>query len=688
MNRIPPEVLLQISTKLDTNSCFACRQVCHYWADAFIPACWRTLNQLHSPWRQIMRAPSPIYPPEENELCISRARSLLERYGSHIRELTIGDDLLLDASIKARLTRLESLVIYGLMNEYVCEQESAFMTVEGPPRFTSFATDLDATWPIVPAQTVFNAQHPSPGPISRTQGCWQLIMNNPELRRLEFKGRTGITIVPFDSHPHCPTLMTPDSINFLDKVLSRLPHLTHIAIAQPAADYIFVNLSRYQNITSFVCPNTSNPAISLSEQIGSTTLQRLVLRRWIDGPSLFTLGRLFPQLRELTLGIVDINQYYRADVSNTDPSPFSNLEYLCFSDIRDINSISRAGIHFPAVKKIGPTIKFRSLSYIWILLKTFPALEYLDAMETLSAGLRYGDILDPTPLKPSSDLRLTTLILSHGVGRFQARICEILEIAPSLSYLELGLIFSSTIETLTKHCNQLEYLRFNIERGTGHKELHQLFIACPNLKRLRGKGHEIVGEDFIQNHAWSCTTLQELDLSIVNIPRMNETQEHVWEAMLRQNKSVPETDEELEAVTQRKHSHLFQRSVYENLAKYTHLRHLNMSCFDNVPSGLTLENLKLLDHDSCRATFACLEFTVESGLEILARIPRLEVIGVGRLDHRITTRDLQWMCDQWPLKRVEGLEYLRSDPADKNSKDVFDRVKISMMVSGMLSANK
>lgn len=703
MNRIPLEVLLQIASHLDTQSCFACRNVCRYWAEAFIPSCWHTVDHLRSPWKQVLKSVSPTDTPEEQEMRTLRARSLLKRYGSFIREITIRDDGLLDAAIKARLSRLDSLTICGIVNQKVYSQEYAFrvadqQAINSKPTATTVTTTITSaetdlgSWSELPSMTLFDTAFPKQCLMSRTQGCWQLIMNNPGLRRLEFKNQASCTIFPFQSFPPSSTILSAASGDFLDRVLAQLPYLSHLAIEQPAADFVFANLgSRYRNITSFVYPNIDDFGNGiLSKTVNSTTLRRLKLQRRIDAENLVELGRIFPELRELLLSVVHVSHHfqYSSDDSNNsvggqskEPPLFSKLEYLFASTIFDIASLSRSGIQLPAVKRIDPTIKFRTLAYLWIILRAYPTLEYLDAMETFSSDRRYGDALDPASLKPTTSLRLRTLILSHGMT-FGTGVGGMLELMPLLSHLELGLIPPSALEVMAKYCRNLEHTRFNLEQGKGRKELNNLFEACSKLKVCRGRGHEILGDDFIENHNWACLGLRELDLKIVRIPRMSEAHEAIWETMQQDHRCKGNTDEERATVTQRDYSHLFQRSVYRNLAKHIHLRHLNLGGLDSVQSGTANTGA---DHTAPD----CLELTLESGLSELARIPFLETLGVGGLSHRMGTRELQWMCDYWPLKKVSGLEYLRADLDNQlEAGDILDRVKISMMISEMTNNNR
>lgn len=636
-----------------------------------------------------------------------RVRSLLKRYGSHIRDMTIRDDGLLDAAIKARLSRLDSLTICGVVNEYVYSQESAFMIIEQQQEqavdvtttmmITTKATTSDEaaldSWSDLPSMNLFDTSFPKQCLMNRTQGCWLLITKNPGLRRLEFKNQASYTIFPFKSFPPIPTTTPIPSGDFVEKLLAGLPYLNHLAVEKPVAEFVFANLgTRYRNITSFVHLNADDYGNGiLSKSATSTTLQRLKLQRRIDAEYLVKIGRIFPELRELYLSVVHVPPHFQHSSDDSDdnsvggqskePPLFTKLEYLFATNIFDIASLSRAGIRLPAVKRFDPTIKFRTLAYLWIVLRAYPTLEYLDAMETFSVDRRYGDALDPASLQPTSSLRLRTLILSHGLA-FGSRVGGMLGVMPLLTHLELGLIPPSALEVMAKNCRSLEHLRFNLEQGKGHKELNKLFEACSKLKVCRGRGHEILGSDFVEDHNWTCFGIQELDLKIVGVPRMSDAQERVWEAMQQNHRNSGNTDEELAAVAQQRHSCQYQKSVYKNLAKYVHLRHLNLGGLDSVQSGA----ITTTDVDNTAPD--CLELTLASGLSELAGTRFLETLGVGGLSHRMGTKDLQWMCQHWPLRKVSGLEYLRADPDNQlEVEDMLDRVKISLMISEMTNNN-
>jgi hypothetical protein len=55
--------------------------------------------------------------------------------------------------------------------------------------------------------------------------------------------------------------------------------------------------------------------------------------------------------------------------------------------------------------------------------------------------------------------------------------------------------------------------------------------------------------------------------------------------------------------------------------------------------------------------FECLEMSLESGLDQLEGLKRLQVLNVSLMATRIARKEAQWMAEQWPkLRKIHGLE--------------------------------
>jgi hypothetical protein len=76
-----------------------------------------------------------------------------------------------------------------------------------------------------------------------------------------------------------------------------------------------------------------------------------------------------------------------------------------------------------------------------------------------------------------------------------------------------------------------------------------------------------------------------------------------------------------------------------------------------------LYNLELLDLSCEKRAVYSLDLRLESGLEQLATLTRLEELALFRTEQGTTIRDVHWMIDHWKnLKRFRGLRRSRYYP--------------------------
>ncbi|GJJ68452.1 hypothetical protein EMPS_00798 [Entomortierella parvispora] len=69
-------------------------------------------------------------------------------------------------------------------------------------------------------------------------------------------------------------------------------------------------------------------------------------------------------------------------------------------------------------------------------------------------------------------------------------------------------------------------------------------------------------------------------------------------------------------------------------------------------------DLPLMFHDT-GYQYSCLSLSLDAGLEHLAGLKDLEVLGIERMSHRVRLREVQWMVANWPkLRRIEGLAHM------------------------------
>ena len=139
---------------------------------------------------------------------------------------------------------------------------------------------------------------------------------------------------------------------------------------------------------------------------------------------------------------------------------------------------------------------------------------------------------------------------------------------------------------------------------------------------------------------WPCEhILTDLRIKISGIPRPDVTRRYGS----RRQPVMPETYSG--------EGQMLQRRVYERLSRFVNLEVLclgSASCFYEEPSEPWNRHL---DHQH-----ECLEMSLESGLDQLEGLKRLQVLNISLMATKIGQKEAQWMGEQWPrLREIHGL---------------------------------
>ncbi|KAF9348400.1 hypothetical protein BGX34_002501, partial [Mortierella sp. NVP85] len=213
-------------------------------------------------------------------------------------------------------------------------------------------------------------------------------------------------------------------------------------------------------------------------------------------------------------------------------------------------------------------------------------------------------------------------------------------------------------EALSRHTPTLEnftMVGWCYQDGVG---LRPFFTSFPRLRSFvtlaeTGKDHlkinAINANDWIHQDSfsgaltpWPCEyTLTDLRISICGIPRQDITHDS------NGRKRLPVVEESSPGEGRK-----IQHQVYERLARFVNLEVLwlgiNSYYYEDPPRLLR----KVMNYQ-----YECLEMSLESGLDQLEGLKRLQVLNISLMATRIGRKEAQWMAEQWPrLREIRGLE--------------------------------
>ncbi|KAF9089853.1 hypothetical protein BGX29_011819 [Mortierella sp. GBA35] len=667
---LPPEVLEQIASHLDTESRLACLQVDRLWNAVFTPSLWHTISgDDKDPWRRLFK---PANYPNDEEKEPNDARSFrlqqLQKHGNSIRQISLYDSWSVRLLLQAKVTQLRSLTIYG------------YHHAEHTKLSASILSELSADVPV----HLFDKDY-KPSSIALSRACWQLITTNPNLTSIRFMNSTMQSMAPFHIREDSDNSnsnnnrqageppFTPG--DYIINVVSSLPKLSHFRLMPCSSEWVLPALasSLLPTIRSYVYSNGNLGGLENLERPSlCTTLESLQILPPIGVRHLRSVLNAFPALKGLEMleceasrGDPPLPPYNPCYLSSTKggsiitqstmiPIVHTALERIRVNEICDL---LRAQVAFPNLKIFGPIGEVIDLRQFLLILKSFPVLEHLEVL-----SLRGQDSLRDSRLpieKEQPDWKnLKTLILRLNLFR-PLNMTRILAKMPHLVRIEIRSLTPDSLVHIGENCRNLEHIRFNLPRPC-YKETNQLFIGCPNLRSIQGLGIAVLAEDMIKEKGprWTCLRLQKFHCEIHGIPRLDPDQE----AQLKAKSADPDDSTQQYLIEQHQRSLSVQRQVYQQLARLTNLRCLDVgfpkrryrqyppTVVARTPAGARIRWYNTPIPDT-------LEFSLESGLSELATLHRLDTFGFKAMNHRIGDEELQWMSANWKsLTTVYGLE--------------------------------
>ncbi|KAF9100682.1 hypothetical protein BGX29_006358 [Mortierella sp. GBA35] len=419
-----PDVLYLIAPNLDNRSLVACLQVSRLWNQVFTPYFWTTTRP---------------------ETLFERQLSLLTKYGRHIRDLRIEHVWMTFIVLYAKPTQLRSV---------------SFKTHSSYYKATKAASETK---------------------MNRTRACWQLLLDNPNLERVEFTGLVEdnlIALVSANTNDDECSMPRSDGKAFLIKTVSGLTKLGHLQIGGIAGDYLLPRLATFPRITSFVYSGEGDPWSGL-DVVPSLTLLHLRCRSDTSIPNLRSIIQAFPDLRSLTLNIirgVERNSPLPKEIVHTHLERVAGTTMFCL-----LQANVRYGVPTPQTSQ-----------------GAWSCLHAPGVGERYAGDARLFEILDHRRRHP---LRFVYDLASSSTD------------PPGLS--EAG---SSVFGDCRWDFQDLSESRALAPDDDGTSpcptELNQLLVACTGLKTFRGGGHAVMAYDMLQEPFWTCMGLEELNNEI------------------------------------------------------------------------------------------------------------------------------------------------------------------------------
>ncbi|KAG0279986.1 hypothetical protein BGZ95_011661 [Linnemannia exigua] len=229
-------------------------------------------------------------------------------------------------------------------------------------------------------------------------------------------------------------------------------------------------------------------------------------------------------------------------------------------------------------------------------------------------------------------------------------------------------------EALMNHAETLEVLKVESAERLEHNAVVDLLCAARNLRRLEGPADGertkfttelmVFAHDTYLDHAqeladrnWALgPSMEHLQLCIEGVPRPDISYRQSGEPPIQ----LPQLDPALRFDV--------QRWIYTQLNRMVNLQELILGItdfsqrrLDHLEVDASLDSVALeealLVHRVCGFNYGTMEFSLQSGLGLLAGLRELRLLDVRRTAHRIGAAELAWMHTNWPkLETIRGLE--------------------------------
>ncbi|KAG9062326.1 hypothetical protein KI688_005240 [Linnemannia hyalina] len=623
-----PELTWNIGENLRPPHLLICVQVCRQWNEIFIPLLWRVIDDTKYAWPTLLKSLAKQYPDHDSD-CLERqtntpntnSRIWIEdvfvKYGRHIRHLTISHTFLNNAAAKS-----------------------------------GTCTHLQSLWLLSLWDTrTIRVDHLSlPSNNNAATTAWETVSESTGLVSLILEG-------------------------IVDPGFPRSGHRAKLDWI--CAQWFWVLVLQNQGLVTL--------QLSWKLQSKSPLFSTSFLTR--------VYQRLSKSLRQLSVHLPNM-----AIPAVLDVLPNVDTIYWKHTDLYSHGSTTSQPLCnttvFPQVRTaiVGERIK---ASNVYDLLRTFPNLQQLclwtpiDFSENWTLQQAKDHLSNNSPFHPLSGLHFVN-VFPPG-ARMDQLATHIIPFLPHLTEVTLNSLDTAVATALAIHCPGLEKFAQIWDGGSLHSnhdlrfEVNAMGILlerCPNLKIFDGIQHKIEA-DYLAEHPWACRRIEYLRCQIVGLGRLTSDEEAIFKG------NSQEVDVRRREETKEKHRRCQEQhqKVYAQLSTLVHLRALYLG-FEYIECWLEPLDPTTRFTIGGRLYYAgngpipnTLELSLESGLDRLSTLRRLEVLDFEGVDHRINEAELEWMVNNLPsIRVVGGLEEFTvfegyEDPRVNDLKEYLSRLK-------------
>ncbi|KAG0372027.1 hypothetical protein BGX24_000843 [Mortierella sp. AD032] len=220
-----------------------------------------------------------------------------------------------------------------------------------------------------------------------------------------------------------------------------------------------------------------------------------------------------------------------------------------------------------------------------------------------------------------------------------------LSLCCSSKYFSCLYFGNQSFAALLRHANTLVVVRFEGLSEMKSDHIHTLFCSAPLLKEVYIYSNccnsifaPWLDATAINQSEWVCSNLEVLVVQIRGIPRPDITRDICGQPAHRRIKSGTLQE-----------SLTLQHQIYVKLGGLVKLRELTLG----LPLDVSKSDFEPRDQAYYRQ-FDCLAMTLDSGLDLLRGLGRLQVVGLQDMEIYIDgDREQEWVREHWPHARIE-----------------------------------